>query len=230
MQNNLFISFLNQLTKTFTSVVAPKIGREDYLPLDLSTENIALKDVDITSSKEMEVYINKLLKENNAAVAYGGYLERRAIYERSTHFNKQDPSTSRNIHLGIDLWTDSGTDVLAVLDGEIHSFKDNTNFGDYGPTILLKHCYENFNFYTLYGHLSRESLEKIRVGDIIKQGEVIAQLGSAVVNGDYSPHLHFQIIRDIQDKLGDYPGVSSSSEMSFFSVNCPDPNLLLKID
>ncbi len=146
------------------------------------------------------------------------------------HFNKQDPFTSRNIHLGVDLWTASGTDVLAVLDGEIHSFKDNTNFGDYGPTILLEHCYEKFTFYTLYGHLSRESLEKIKVGDFIKKGEVIAQLGSADVNGDYSPHLHFQVIMNIQDKLGDYPGVCSRSELSFFSENCPDPNLLLKID
>lgn len=229
MQNKLFSSLLAQLTDDFTPVVAPKIVKESYLPLDLSSENKSLKEVDITSSKAMEQYIIRLLKESNAAVAYGGYLEKRAIYERSLHFNKQDPNTARNIHLGIDLWMDSGTDVLAVFDGTIHSFQDNTNFGDYGPTIILEHLPENHTFYTLYGHLSRESLAGLKVGGTVRKGQVIAQLGSAVVNGDYAPHLHFQIIKDLQGKKGDYPGVCSKVDLQFFSENCPDPNLLLKI-
>ncbi len=229
MQKNLFSSLLEQLTDDFTPVVAPRIFKESYIPLDLSSENNSLKDVDISSSKAMEQYIHELLDESKAEVAYGGYLENRAIYERSLHFNKQDPNTARNIHLGVDLWIGSGTDVLAVLDGTIHSFQDNTNFGDYGPTIIFEHTLENDIFYTLYGHLSRESLSNLIVGETVKKGQVIAQLGSALVNGDYAPHLHFQIIKDLQGKKGDYPGVCSKTDLQFFSKNCPDPNLLLKI-
>ncbi|GGD97984.1 peptidoglycan DD-metalloendopeptidase family protein [Planktosalinus lacus] len=229
MQKNLFSSFLEQLTDDFTPVVAPRIFQESYIPLDLSSENNTLKDVDISSSKAMEQYINELLDESKAQVAYGGYLEKRAIYERSLHFNRQDPNTARNIHLGVDLWIGSGTDVLAVLDGTIHSFQDNTNFGDYGPTIILKHLLENHTFYTLYGHLSRESLASLKVGESVKKGQAIARLGSALLNGDYAPHLHFQIIKDLQGKKGDYPGVCSKTDLQYFSENCPDPNLLLKI-
>lgn len=198
--------------------------------MDLSSENNELLCIDITSSSEMEAYIDTLLRKNKAQVAYGGYLEKRAIYQRSTHFKQEDPETERNIHLGMDLWLEADTDVLAVLDGEIHSFQDNTNFGDYGPTIILKHTIDSIEFYTLYGHLSRTSLTKIHPGQKVKQGEVIAQLGDATVNGDYAPHLHFQIIRDIGDFTGDYPGVCSKKDFNYYSENCPDPNLLLKIN
>ena len=77
---------------------------------------------------------------NNAKVAYGGYLETRSIYQRSTYFNQENPETERNIHLGVDLWIEAGTPIYAPLEGTLHSFKNNTNYGDYGPTIILKRC------------------------------------------------------------------------------------------
>ena len=93
-------------------------------------------------------------------------------------------------------------------------------------------CFEidNHQFYTLYGHLSLESIQKLYKGQVMKKGEQIGTLGKVSVNGDYAPHLHFQIIKDIQDKEGDYPGVCSISSLSFYLSNCPDPNLLLKIN
>lgn len=230
MKNTDFINFLRGCTQSFTPVISNSIVKDDYFPIDLSAANETLKRIDFSSSDVVEQFINETLQKNNSKVAYGGYLEQRAIYRRSPHFNQQNPDTERNIHLGIDLWVASGTDVLAVLDGEVHSFKDNTNFGDYGPTILLKHSFTNTSFYTLYGHLSRESLLGLQTGKKYKQGDVIGQLGDAPVNGDYAPHLHFQIIKELGDYFGDYPGVCSKKEMKYFSENCPDPNLLLKIN
>ncbi len=216
-------------TQKFTPVINPEFLKTDYFPIDLSPVNNELTSVDLTSSAAMEMYIENCLGVNKRKVAYGGYLEKRAIYQRSTHFNQLDPETERNIHLGVDLWIGAGTEVLAVLDAEVHSFRDNTNFGDYGPTIILKHQINNLEFYTLYGHLSRESLKNLRVGQQIKKGETIARLGVASVNGDYAPHLHFQIILDIGNFKGDYPGVCSKQDVAFYKGNCPDPNLLLKI-
>ena len=48
-------------------------------------------------------------------------------------------------------------------------------------------------------------------------------------NGDYPPHLHFQIILDIENFYGDYPGVCSENDLKYYSQNCPDPNLVLKL-
>jgi murein DD-endopeptidase MepM/ murein hydrolase activator NlpD len=91
----------------------------------------------------------------------------------------------------------------------------------------MKHQFDALTFYTLYGHLSIESLTGLAVGKRFEQGDVIAQLGTAEVNGDYPPHLHFQIILDMEDYFGDYPGVSSLNTLEFYKMNCPDPNLLL---
>jgi len=115
------------------------------------------------------------------------------------------------------------------LDGKIHSFQNNTALGDYGLSIILEHHLQNHTFFTLYGHLSLESLDNKKVGDIVKQGQKIASLGLPPINGDYAPHLHFQIIIDIQNKKGDYPGVCSHKDLNFYAENCPNPNLLLKL-
>ncbi len=74
-----------------------------------------------------------------------------------------------------------------------------------------------------------KALRNIKIGTVFKKGEQIATLGDSSVNGGYSPHLHFQIIKNIDDYLSDYPGVCSKKDLVYYLENCPDPNLLLKI-
>ena len=201
-----------------------------YIPLDLSIHNAELKAVNVSSSDDLECFIWNRMKNHNAKVAYGGYLESRGIYQRSAYFNQANPETERNIHLGLDVWIEANTRIYAPLEGTIHSFKNNTNHGDYGPTIILKHNIDDETFYTLYGHLSLTSIEGLKVGVEVRQGEQMATLGTAEVNGDYPPHLHFQIIKDIQDYKGDYPGVCNQLNLEFYKANCPDPSLLLGLN
>ena len=229
MNTEKFNQFLNQISKEPIQVIDSNIDLESYLAITISSKNSDLLSFDISSSTEWEIYINSFLEKNKAIVAFGGYLEKRNIYDRSAYFKNLSKEKQRNIHLGIDLWCAENTKVLAALDGEIHSFKNNKNYGDYGPTIILKHLEGKEVFYTLYGHLSLKSLEKIKVGDTVLKGSIIGFLGDSSVNGDYSPHLHFQIIRDLEENYGDYPGVSSEENLAFYKKNCPDPNLLLKI-
>ncbi|MBU2928595.1 peptidoglycan DD-metalloendopeptidase family protein [Winogradskyella psychrotolerans] len=210
-------------------LVDPSIPKASYMPLDLSVDNSELQAVNVSDAEDLERYIWRYMIANKAKIAYGGYLEKRGIYQRSTYFNQTNPETERNIHLGLDLWIEADTPIFAPLAGTIHSFKNNTNHGDYGPTIILKHHSEGGEFYTLYGHLSIASIEDLEVGVEVTQGAQIGTLGMAKVNGDYPPHLHFQIIHDIQDFSGDYPGVSNQLDLAFYKNNCPDPNLLLKL-
>ena len=209
-------------------VIENTIPYSDYSPLDLSVHNALFQSLVLKNAPEFELYIDNYLKEKNAKVAYGGYNETRDLYKRSGIFNDSN-SEERNIHLGLDLWIKAGTSVLAALDGTVHSFNYNTGLGDYGPTIILEHTLEEHIFYTLYGHLSLESLKDIAVGDFYAKGQLLATLGKPAVNGDYAPHLHFQIIKDIQEMHGDYPGVCSKKDLKFYLNNCPDPNLLLQI-
>ena len=229
MNSNQFSSFLNGICQKPVFVLDKSIPLSQYTHIDLSENNSELQSFDITDSQAWENFIKTYCKNKQAQVAFGGYAEKRNLYARSAYFNKEDKLAERNIHLGVDLWLESGSTIYAPLDGQVHSFANNTNFGDYGPTIILKHAISGVTFYTLYGHLSVSSIADLKVGQTVNAGDGMATLGDAAVNGDYAPHLHFQIIRNIGDYKGDYPGVSSQTDLPFYLENCPDPNMLLKL-
>lgn len=228
MAINPFSEFLNTISSKPLHVLDSVIPKDKYTPIDFSELNQTLNTIDVSSSSKLAEFVNNHLKTHNAQVAYGGYLEVRTIYKRSEHFNK-GAEEERNIHLGIDLWCDAETHIYSPLAGIVHSFKNNTNYGDYGPTIILMHNINGVEFYTLYGHLSLASIQNLNVGQLFFEGEQIASLGDASVNGNYPPHLHFQIIKDLQGYKGDYPGVCSKTDLEFYKANCPDPELLLKL-
>ena len=220
------ISILNELQDV--KVISKELNKADFVPLDLSKNNFDLQQFDCDNAVEFESYIDSYLIKNKAKVAYGGYNEIRSLYKRSSIFNSENKA-ERNIHIGLDLWINAETPVLAALDGKVHSFNTNLGLGNYGPTIILEHSIDTIVFYTLYGHLSKNSLSNLKVGQEIIKGEQIATLGDYRVNGNYAPHLHFQIIDDIKQNFGDFPGVCSADELAYYLNNCPDPNLLLKL-
>ncbi len=199
-----------------------------YMPLDLSKQNNQLKAYDITDYRSCQSYIDLMLEREGAQIAYGGYLECRNLYSNHKNFTHLGVPI-RDIHLGIDYWAGAGTAVHAPLKGSVHSFKNNTILGDYGPTIILEHVLTGFTFYSLYGHLSLESLKGLFVGKVFEKNQVLGFLGTPDVNVNYAPHLHFQLIRDLEGNYGDYPGVCAQERLAFYQENCPDPNLLLKI-
>jgi peptidoglycan LD-endopeptidase LytH len=196
--------------------------------LDLSTGNAALHGVDPADTDAFSLWIREQIAHVGADYAAGGYGEDRALYEMSPHFHEPDGHT-RTLHLGIDLWLPAGSPVHAVIGGRVHSTADNARFGDYGPTIVLEHRFEGTVFHTLYGHLSRASLARTKAGEQVRAGEQIGWLGAPAENVGWPPHLHFQVIRDMGEHRGDYPGVCLRSEAETWLRRCPDPNLLLRI-
>lgn len=204
------------------AVVRPPAGSKPQ-QLDLSINNTALTDYDVGSSHSLATYLATL--SDAPTLLYGGYLEQRAIYRRSQHFTTD--VEVRDIHLGTDLWMPAGTGVFAPLAGTVHSFTNNEGLGNYGPTIILRHDMPDYSFHTLYGHLSLQTIANLEVGTPISKGAMIGHLGDQAVNGDYPPHLHFQIIVDMQGNSGDYPGVASMSQLARMKQNCPDPKLLV---
>lgn len=204
------------------------ISIPSYLILDFSATNPDLATLELTDTAVFSDYVFDKLRKSGAAVGVGGYNEHRVIYRRSAHFQRTaDP---REIHLGIDLWAEAGTPVYAPLDGVVHSFQDNNNFGDYGPTIILAHQYEGKPLYSLYGHLSRTSLEGLYEGKPVQAGETIAAIGPYPENGNWPPHLHFQLMTDMLGLKGDFPGVCSLRDRDRYLAICPDPNRFLGID
>jgi len=214
-------------SKGRTSILDADISIKDYTSIDFSERNKKLMNIDISDHSNCQRYIDTVLVQNRCFVAYGGYLEKRNLYRGNPDF--EDNKSHRNIHLGMDFWAPTGTKVVTPVNGKVHSFKNNSNLGDYGPTIILDHKSKEYTFFTLYGHLSEQSLIGLHIGKPFKKDQVLATLGSPEINVGYAPHLHFQVILDMQDYFGDYPGVCAEKDLNFYSKNCPDPNLLLKI-
>lgn len=220
------IAWIKANTTAIGKVVDYDTGTDKLYTFDFTAANTG-PDIDtITDSVSFSAWINKKLRETGSRYGIGGYMEHRTLYARSALFDTDDEP--RRLHLGVDIWAEAGMPVYAPLDGIVHSFKDNNNFGDYGPTIILQHDLDGLALYTLYGHLSRESLSGLIAGWRIAKNQQIARLGDIEENGNWPPHLHFQLMFDMEGMVGDYPGVARFSEKNKYIQNMPDPNLILK--
>jgi len=195
--------------------------RKDYGSVDLSKSALEDLQLDPREHDVLSNYLDEVRSEKKVSILYGGYLERRSLYNNKALF--QNKTKRRNIHLGIDFWAEADEDVVCPFDGVIHSFADNRGVGNYGPCVILKHQNHKGTFYSLYGHLNRKSLKGIQVGQSIKQNQVFCHLGNTEENGGYVPHLHFQIIKDIQDYTGDYPGVCHKNHLEYYKNNTVNP-------
>lgn len=221
------IEVLNKYKKDIFPVIHIDYQSEKLLILDFTENNNELLKVDLADTKKFNDYVFGKMEENGSAIAIGRYNENRIIYTSDMFKNEESP---RTVHLGIDLWAKAGTAVFAPIEGKIHSFRNNDANGDYGPTIILEHQMRNVTFYTLYGHLSLDSIENLYEGKHISGGQEIARIGNYPTNGNWPPHLHFQVITDMLGKKGDFPGVASLEEREQLLEICPDPNLLLNVD
>ena len=179
------------------------------------TEEI-INDIDLFSS-----YVSTQLAKANARYGIGGYNEHRTVYSRSEVFD--DAEEPRRLHLGLDIWGDAGTPVFAIADGVVHSFAFNNRSGDYGATIILQHEIEREIIHSLYGHLALKDIKGLKKGDKVVKGDLIAHFGEPAENGNWPPHLHLQLIRDMSIWEGDYPGVCRYSERKQWLLNSPDP-------
>lgn len=217
--------WLNEHPQQISNVVDYNAATDRLYKFDLTKNNLELSPELVTDIPKFSDWVNKKLADNHCRYGIGGYMELRTIYDNREQFDTA--GEPRRLHLGVDIWADAGTPAYAPLDGKIHSFRDNDNFGDYGPTIIIEHHLKERTLYSLYGHLSRESLAGLAIGQPVKSGQQIATFGASEVNGNWPPHLHFQLMLDMEGMAGDYFGACKLSEKHKYLQNIPDPALLL---
>jgi 4-aminobutyrate aminotransferase-like enzyme/Ser/Thr protein kinase RdoA (MazF antagonist) len=214
-------------------VVGANLDGNDKIILDLSVGSADFPD--ITELGDVERFSRRIVDQisaSGATVAVGRYEEARLLYISDIFKPRGGASLDRrSVHLGIDLFMEAGAAVLCPIDGVVQSFRNNRGPLDYGPTIIIRHDIAggNESFFTLYGHLSLDSLDGLSVGQPVRKGERFATIGDAKVNGGWPPHLHFQIVADMLGNHGDFPGVALPAERSVWLSICPDPNLVLGI-
>ncbi|HEY6504073.1 MAG TPA: peptidoglycan DD-metalloendopeptidase family protein [Chitinophagaceae bacterium] len=227
---NELVLILKMHSAGFERIVPFDPAKDKLLLLDFTANNHELAEETLNDIRSFSAYINDKLNKKDARYGIGGYAEHRTVYSRSRIFDGEEAGEEpRRLHLGADIWGKPHTAVIAPLNGIVHSFAFNNNPGDYGATIILSHQLQGVSFYTLYGHLSLNSIKNIQEGDSILKGDIFAEFGIPVENGQWPPHLHFQVISDLEGWSGDYPGVCKYSEREKYLTNCPDPDIILQL-
>ena len=84
-------------------------------------------------------------------------------------------------HKGIDIAAKKGTKIKAAISGQVEEASSNSEYGNY---IKIK----KGEILTVYAHCKKLKVSK---GDKVKQGDVIATVGST--GKSTGPHLHFEI-------------------------------------
>ncbi len=180
-------------------------------------------------------HVRRLLEDYGAEYATGGYGETRPVYttDAFAEVGNEGPRW-RTVHLGLDVWGPAGTPVFAPLPGRVHSLGVDRAARGYGPTLILEHALpDGTPFYTLYGHLSEDSLEKYSASEErgngpipklrVRKGEEIARFGGPGENGGWPPHLHFQVMTDMLGNEADFPGVAFPERAEGMLALCPPP-------
>ena len=213
-------------------VVDADLTGPDAMVLDLSIGSLDIGTIDeVEDVDRFTKILFRRMEDAGATVGVGRYNEPRGLYT-SPLFSAEsnDGPEWRTIHLGIDLFMLADSPVYTPLGGVVHSVKNNDQALDYGPTIIVRHeTSGGVPFFTLYGHLSIDSLQMVKVGQRLGRGEQIAKIGTYPTNGGWAPHLHFQVICDMLERDGEFPGVAAPSRRGVWLSLSPDANLVLKI-
>jgi 4-aminobutyrate aminotransferase-like enzyme/Ser/Thr protein kinase RdoA (MazF antagonist) len=226
-------AWLAQHAREAASLVAPDLAGEPRIVFDFGVGSAELGLG--TAADDVQALTDHVFGRMHAAgarVGAGRFGEPRFLYTAPMYGTAgDDREERRTIHLGVDLFLFAGTPLCAPFAGVVHGLADNRAPQDYGPTIVLEHRpAEGVRFFTLYGHLSGDSLAGLRVGQGIARGEPFARIGAPPENGGWPPHVHFQIVVDMLGGTGDFPGAAPPSARALWLDLCPDPSGLLGFD
>jgi murein DD-endopeptidase MepM/ murein hydrolase activator NlpD len=232
--SNAVASWLSQHRNDFAPLMGTPLGRNDAHVHDFSVSSVTIGSTDVwRDQRRFSQLVDRELESSGARVGIGRYDEVRAIYTTDLfRVEGNDGPEWRTVHLGIDVGAGPGSAIHAPLAGKVHSLRDNTAPGDYGPTVVLEHAADESHpvFWTLYGHLDRATLESWTVGQDVRAGDIIGRLGDVTVNGGWWPHVHVQVICDLLERRGDFQGVARPNEREVMLSVSPDPSPLLGLE
>ncbi len=248
------VAALERAARSAGPVLDPDPRTSPTTTIDLS---IATGDdggsFDPTDATRFDRLVFDRMRDARAPIGIGRFDEVRWWYTGEAFRTPRDGVDEwRTVHVGIDLFADVGTPVCSPLAGTVVSVVDNDGRLDYGPTVIVEHALpsgragaapdrggerteptegpgDDVRFRTLYGHLSPQTLENVAAGQAVEAGDTIGWIGAPPRNGDWAPHLHFQVIVDPLHYEGTFPGVAAPTERAVWLSLSPDPSALLRI-
>jgi 4-aminobutyrate aminotransferase-like enzyme len=212
----------------FGPVVAAPLDRDHVAILDASLAPERLSHPSRDGGDNLTAWWRAEIARVSPRVGIGRYAEDRGIYDHPDAPREANP---RKIHHAIDIFLPAGAEVLCPYPGTIADFANDTEHHGFGGILILRHeTDQSVPFWTFYGHLAPGGLAGLKRGQKIDKGTVIGRLAAEAENGDWPPHLHFQLMTHL---LGwealDVIGISWASQWELWREICPDPNIVLGI-
>src|SRR5713226_5921725 len=167
------------------SILDVDLRKARSLIFDLSVGSTFLgADPGTAETPALSEKIFHAMKRAGASVGVGRYDEPRSLYSSPLFGASGNPTDERRtVHLGLDLFVEPGAPLRAALDGVVHSVANNSAPLDYGPVVILRHeTNGGEEFFTLYGHLSKDVLGSLKVGQRLSRGQPFARVGSPQEN------------------------------------------------
>jgi 4-aminobutyrate aminotransferase-like enzyme/Ser/Thr protein kinase RdoA (MazF antagonist) len=172
---------------------------------------------------EAERLWRAIADKDGIALGIGPWGEERPVYSSDAFRSVFAPGQRRTLHLGLDLFAPAGSNVRTPIDGVVADLFETDTPLDYGHAVLLRHEVERQAFYSLWGHLSAQTTRDRRVGERLRAGEAIGQLGDTHENGNWQPHVHIQLITYEPENAGDVIGAGEAGYLNVWRELFPDP-------
>jgi len=176
------VSFEGQAPRTFVRPlrVAPKSFPVQRIQVE--EKYVTLASEDSKRAEQETQMLETLWQSDSIPKLWNGPFLKPVASDLSSGFGRRRivNNKPRSPHSGVDLKADTGTPILAANYGRV-VVAEELFFS--GKTIVLDH---GLGLYTFYGHCSKLIATN---GEVVKKGEVIAEVGSTGrVTG---PHLHW---------------------------------------
>lgn len=175
----------SKLEVLFEKLLGNQQAEEKILYTSLITSNKAISLYYYESQEGKEGYFNKEGVSLKSSKIFVSPLN--VDFRISSKFgNRKHPIHGKiAFHKGVDYAAKLGTPIYAAAEGVVEYIGKNGGYGNY---IKIKH---NNKYSTCYAHISKFSSD-IKLGSKVKQGQIIAYVGSTgVATG---PHLHYEVI------------------------------------
>lgn len=165
----------------------------------------------------------EIATEEGIELGIGPWGEERPVYSSDAFRSVFSPDQRRSVHLGLDLFVPAGSNVRAPLDGTVVDLLETDLPLDYGHAVVLRHAAEGLVFYSLWGHLSAQTVRARRIGEHLQTGDIIGQIGAPHENGNWQPHVHIQLITYEPACAADVIGAGEASYRGVWEDLFPDP-------